>query len=137
MSPTTKVKDHIERKKADLHALLLNWAGHLEREAKLGASWRDRTAHARQSLHSGVDRSGDSILLLYLSHGVEYGIYLEEGTPPHIIKPKNKKALYWPGARHPVKQVRHPGSRPYAIVGPTLEKNLPKIKKFVLDWWTK
>ena len=64
MSPTTKVKDHIERKKDGLHALLFDWAGHLEREAKLGASWRDRTAHARQSLHSGVDRSGDSIFLM-------------------------------------------------------------------------
>lgn len=38
-------------------------------------------------------------------------------TPAHIIKPKNKKALFWPGAAHPVKQVKHPGSkvppRPY------------------------
>lgn len=38
-------------------------------------------------------------------------------TRPHIIKAKNGKALHWPGARHPVKQVNHPGSkipaRPY------------------------
>ena len=31
-------------------------------------------------------------------------------TPARTIRPKRKKALYWPGARHPVKQVRHPGS---------------------------
>ena len=31
-------------------------------------------------------------------------------TAARTIRPKNKKALYWPGARHPVKSVRHPGS---------------------------
>lgn len=31
-------------------------------------------------------------------------------TGPHTILPKNKKALFWPGARHPVKSVKHPGS---------------------------
>lgn len=31
-------------------------------------------------------------------------------TGPHVIKPKNKKALFWPGAKHPVKSVNHPGS---------------------------
>ena len=32
-------------------------------------------------------------------------------TPPRVIRPRTKKALYWPGARHPVRSVRHPGSR--------------------------
>ena len=31
-------------------------------------------------------------------------------TSAHVIKPKNKKALAWPGARHPVRGVHHPGS---------------------------
>ena len=31
-------------------------------------------------------------------------------TSPTIIVPKTKKALFWPGAAHPVKSVRHPGS---------------------------
>jgi phage virion morphogenesis protein len=31
-------------------------------------------------------------------------------TSPSVIKPKTKKALFWPGAAHPVKSVRHPGS---------------------------
>jgi hypothetical protein len=29
---------------------------------------------------------------------------------PHKIIPKNKKALYWKGASHPVRSVNHPGS---------------------------
>jgi len=31
-------------------------------------------------------------------------------TKPHVIRPKNKKALAWPGARHPARAVNHPGS---------------------------
>jgi phage virion morphogenesis protein len=31
-------------------------------------------------------------------------------TAAHIIRPRNKKALFWPGAGHPVKSVKHPGS---------------------------
>lgn len=38
-------------------------------------------------------------------------------TAPHKIRPKNGKALFWPGAAHPVAFVNHPGStmpaRPY------------------------
>ena len=31
-------------------------------------------------------------------------------TPPRTIRPRRKKALFFPGARHPVRSVRHPGS---------------------------
>jgi phage gpG-like protein len=38
-------------------------------------------------------------------------------TKAHIIRPKFKRALAWPGGAHPVKMVNHPGSnipaRPY------------------------
>jgi phage virion morphogenesis protein len=38
-------------------------------------------------------------------------------TAARLILPTRKKALFWPGAAHPVKSVRHPGSvipaRPY------------------------
>lgn len=32
-------------------------------------------------------------------------------TRPHVIRARNGKALAWPGMRHPVKQVNHPGSK--------------------------
>lgn len=31
-------------------------------------------------------------------------------TPPRTIRPRNARALFWPGARHPVAKVDHPGS---------------------------
>ena len=36
--------------------------------------------------------------------------FLEHGTRPHVIEPRDKQALSWPGARHPVKRVNHPGT---------------------------
>lgn len=42
---------------------------------------------------------------------VKYAIFVEEGTRPHIIRPVRKQALFWKGALHPVKSVRHPGTK--------------------------
>ena len=41
-----------------------------------------------------------------------YARYVEFGTAPHTILPVDKKALYWPGAEHPVRSVQHPGTKP-------------------------
>lgn len=39
-----------------------------------------------------------------------HSLVLERGSGPHIIEPKDKKALAWPGAEHPVGRVHHPGT---------------------------
>jgi len=98
-------REYIGRKQAGLYALLENWGGQLEGYAKTHAPWTDRTSHARQSLHGGVDIRGEQ-QVLYLSHGVEYGIWLENA---------------------------HGGN--YAIVGPTADVHLPRIRQTVLDYW--
>lgn len=43
-----------------------------------------------------------------------HALFVHWGTNPHIIKPKNKKALRWPsgGAFAFAKQVSHPGNKP-------------------------
>jgi hypothetical protein len=40
---------------------------------------------------------------------VPYAEAVDMGVAPHTIRPKNKKALYWKGAAHPVKRVESPG----------------------------
>lgn len=132
-----RATEAVRRKKAMIYALAQSYAGKMEGEAKRNAPWTDRTSHARQALKGGVEQQGSKITL-YLAHGKRYGTYLEQGTGLHgpfkqryTIKPKNKKALFWAGAAHPVKSVNHPGMRPRAIIKPTFEKNLPKIKKDV------
>lgn len=39
-----------------------------------------------------------------------HALIVEVGSRAHDIEPKTKKALYWPGGRHPVKRVHHPGT---------------------------
>lgn len=45
-----------------------------------------------------------------------YAPYVEWGTRPHIIRPKNAQALWWPGAAHPVKVVHHPGTPAHYVM---------------------
>lgn len=74
------------------------WAGVLEAYAKDEASWTDRTGNARQGLHTFIEELAQDTVALYLSHGVEYGKYLE---------------LRWQGR--------------FAIIMPTLESHYAQI----------
>lgn len=51
----------------------------------------------------------------------KYAAFHQLGTKPYTIKPKVKRALFWPGAKHPVKIVRHPGlpARPFFPFSPS------------------
>lgn len=126
---------HMRRKQAGAFAIIQNLAQTAEGEMKTGATWTDRTATARRALHSGARPMGKNKIVMYLAHGVKYGTFLEEGTKPHVIRPKNKKALYWRGAAHPVKKVNHPGTKARPIVLPTAKKYKGKIKQALAKWW--
>jgi hypothetical protein len=43
---------------------------------------------------------------------LDYAEAVHEGSRAHDIFPVNGKALFWPGARHPVRSVHHPGNAP-------------------------
>lgn len=135
MSAFDNIQEYIDRKKAGMHNICNNIAQDIENKAKINAPWTDRTGHARQGL-LGESSNRGNIYTISLSHGVEYGGILEEGSQPHIIRPKNKKALYWRGASHPVKQVNHPGTKGKPIIGPTIEANIDNIKDTILDYWS-
>lgn len=97
----------------------------IQREAKenLKANKSVKTGHLRRMVATKIsDTEGE----IHTSN-VKYARYVEEGTRAHIIRAKKKKYLYWEGASHPVKQVKHPGSakKPYLI--PAFEKEKPKF----------
>jgi hypothetical protein len=56
-----------------------------------------------------------------------YAPYVEFGTRPHTILPVEKKALYWPGAAHPVHRVNHPGTKPNAFMERIVSTSQPEI----------
>jgi hypothetical protein len=61
----------------------------IETYAKRNAKWTDRSANARQTLHSWVDMVSKDAVALYLSHGMYYGVFLE-------AKYSGRYAIIWP-----------------------------------------
>lgn len=50
-----------------------------------------------------------------------YPLFVHEGTDPYTITPKSpKKALFWKGAKHPIRRVNHQGIK----ANPYFEKSL-------------
>lgn len=97
-----KILSYEDKVKSAIKAVANYWKAVFERYAKEEAVWTDRTANARQSLHAWVEETKDSTVHLYLSHGMEYGRFLE-------------------GA--------HAGK--FSIIWPTIEAHLTQIAKML------
>lgn len=115
--------------------VIRNSAMDIEKNAKsnLTSNGSVKTGHLRRGIATNV---GNMEATVHTSN-IKYASMVEKGTKAHIIKPKNKKALYWKGASHPVKQVNHPGgkAKPYLI--PAFDKEVPyfvdKLKE-AIEW---
>lgn len=75
-----------------------------------------RSGRLAESLRAEVQRK----VLRVGSLDVNYATDVEMGTAPHVILPRNKKALHWPGADHPVARVNHPGTHAQPYLRPAL-----------------
>ena len=104
-----KTKDNVQK--------VLNNTG-FKIEAKAKGNVPVDTGHLRRGITTKI---GDMEVIVHTSN-IKYARGVEFGTRPHIIKAKNKKALYWKGASHPVKSVRHPGSKAKPYLMPAFEK---------------
>lgn len=62
-----------------------------------------------------------------------YGLFQRQGVAKskiNPIMPRKKKALWWPGARHPVKIVRnHPGIKPNPYTQRAVDKSKEKAQR--------
>lgn len=81
-------------------------AAKIQNEARANAPWRDRTGNARTGLFAVADQAARDATEIYLSHGhtIHYGLWLE---------------------------VAH--GQKYAIIMPTLERNIPEIERMLRD----
>ncbi len=78
----------------------------MQDEARRDASWEDRTGNARSGLFAVAEHAARDVVNVYLSHGhtVEYGKWLELANAGR-----------------------------YAIILPTIERNLPVLEKMLKD----
>lgn len=116
-----RMDDYERRAVAVTREIATYFAPVLEAHAKANAPWTDRTANARQALRGYVgddpprkpsgenaaeypraDDLARDIVAIYLSHGMNYGVYLEASM-----------------------QAR------YAIIWPTIQEHLPHIRQML------
>lgn len=66
---------------------------------------------------------------VYLGTNTEYAIFVEKGTGPHIIRPKNARVLAWndKSGAHFARRVNHPGTKAQPFLTPAVEENKKKI----------
>lgn len=79
-------------------------AGLMQSQAQEHAPWTDRTGNARQGLEGFVEEVSETIIDIYLTHGMDYGVYLE---------------TRWAGR--------------WAIIWPTIQEHLPIISDMLQD----
>ena len=128
-----KTKSEEDEKK--IQKVLKNSAMTIEANAKsnLTSNGSVNTGHLRR----GIANFRRGMTATVHTSNIKYAVMVEKGTKAHIIKPKDKKALYWKGANHPVKQVNHPGSKAKPYLIPAFDKEVPyfveKLKE-VVEW---
>lgn len=85
-----------------------------------------RSGRYRASISGRVVKEGGG-LVLKVGSAVPYAKLLERGTDPHLILPRNARALWWdmpndrgwmvqPDTGRPVRFVHHPGNRAYNVI---------------------
>ena len=76
----------------------------------------------KNSIFFSPTGSGATKYLLYV--GAEYGPPVEFGTSPHIIRPRNKKALKFKVGNKTIfsKHVMHPGTEAQPFIRPAMDQ---------------
>ena len=81
-----------------------------------------RTGFLTQSFQAQLEQG-----LLRWFPTASYAPYVEFGTRAHVITAKDKQALYWPGAAHPVYSVNHPGTQANPFMERIISQSQPEI----------
>lgn len=104
----------------------------VQAEAQTHHNYTSRTGDLTRSIDMRMltDRSA----VVYLDEGLaDYGPFVHEGTRPHMIRPKNRKALRWvPTGGNSflfAKNVLHPGNRMDPFLYRALDTKRPDIIK--------
>ena len=105
--------------RAHVDAAINEWMQNVIGDAILSDA-KDYVPKKTSRLHDSLRAECHDKVLRVGSLDCNYATDVELGTPAHVITPRNKKALYWPGAAHPVARVNHPGTEPNPYLRPAL-----------------
>ena len=128
----TKLSSEVEE---DVKKVVKNSAFNIERNAKSNLTKNKSVATGELRRRTSTDIKGLEATIH--TSNLKYAPHVEYGTKAHIIKPKNKRFLYWEGAKYPVKKVNHPGSKAKPFLIPAFEKEKDQFLealKEVISW---
>ena len=106
------------------------------KEAAEGIKERASSEHRYTSRSGNLERRGvvyqvqDNVAIIALNPRVPYGLYVHEGTKPHIILPSRKRVLRWSDGNKFIfsKSVLHPGTTTDPFLYNAAIKELPLIQ---------
>jgi HK97 gp10 family phage protein len=87
-----------------------------------------RTGYLRGSVYTDYEPLRGEI-----GYKAKYAGFVHDGTAPYTIVPTTKKALFWKGAAHPMRSVRHPGIKANPFLQRAVDSSEPTIDKFFAD----
>lgn len=109
----------------------------VNRGIKRAVTSLQRTAKQLVPVKSGLLRSRHetdfSNMRGELYANTKYALWVHDGTKPHTIVPKSKKALFWKGASNPYKKVNHPGTQNMPWLTATAEQERSNIQNIMND----
>lgn len=106
----------------------------VQKTARAKHRFRSRSGNLELAIDTDVQVTSDNEVIGVVqidpnSPGGAYGPYVHDGTPPHIIRHRNKQWLRWPdgaGFRF-AKMVKHPGTKPDQFIYEAGEANQQHI----------
>lgn len=105
------IERYMARLDKEIPQILVEEAARCVQQAQAAAPYK--TGALRRQIQMRVVSKVHVIVGVIAGPASSYARIQDKGgtTSPHVIEPRRKKALNWPGAKHPVRRVQHPGSR--------------------------
>lgn len=116
------LKDTAELRSTLIQRAVLILEGASKEEAPSREGTLRRSITSRASRDEGV-----------IGTNVAYAGVVHGGSRPHIIRARNRKALFWPGATHPVRSVNHPGTKANPFFERALDRNRDAIDRMAAE----
>jgi HK97 gp10 family phage protein len=90
-----------------------------------------KTGNLRRTITSRVEQGGKRGVV---GTNAPYARPVHDGSRPHIITAKRAKALYWKGASHPVRSVKHPGNKPNPFFKRAADTSRGPVERELQAW---
>jgi len=122
----------VSRLEKAVRGLLRELASFAEEEMRRQAP--ERTGRLRRSIRKRLNLAA---LEAEVAPTVEYAVYVEVGTRPHVIRPVRAQALRFEVEGEIVfaRLVRHPGTKPNPFVRGTAEQTRRQIPRLWREKW--